>query len=37
MEEPEVSVVIGVYNGMPALSESLESVLSPHPSSCCDR
>ena len=28
MEEPEVSVVVGVYNGMPTLSEALESILS---------
>lgn len=28
MDEPEVSVVIGVHNGLPALSETLESVLS---------
>lgn len=28
MEEPEVSVVVGVYNGLRTLSETLESILS---------
>jgi glycosyltransferase involved in cell wall biosynthesis len=27
-EEPEVSVVVGVHNGMPALGETLDSILS---------
>jgi glycosyltransferase involved in cell wall biosynthesis len=28
MEQPRVSVVVGVHNGMPALGETLESILS---------